>query len=159
MFCSSSADRNHLSGFMSKKLVEQRYNYKGSYFLIPNEKAGNGTTAVFHSFIEVSTCLLFFASSSCSNSSRKVMIKEDVASLCYIKLRENAEPKLAALLPQRASDVDDVPAGFHVVFLPFKGNIRETSSHLSYSLARSCQRAGKVPPHPQVWYPPSSHGA
>ena len=128
---------------MSKKLVEQRYNYKGSYFLIPNEKAGNGTTAVFHSFIEASACLPFFASSSCSYSSRKVMIKEDVASLCYIKLRENAEPKLAALLPQRASDVDDVPAGFHVVFLPFKGNIRETSSDLlvfPFSLMSVCRQ-------------------
>eukprot|EP00960_Hanusia_phi_P053242 761937-Hanusia_phi.AAC.6 len=71
-----------------------------------------------------------------------VMMKEGVASLCCIRLRENSEPKLAALVPQRCDESDDMPSGFHLVFLPFKDNIRILLSNddacgLAYSLLQA----------------------
>lgn len=105
-----------LLGFKSlSELTPENY-FKPSSFIYPSEDKIKGSTLLF-------TTLL-----------RRCLQKQKFM-LCYLVSRIKSKPWLAALVPQEENEEQNLPAGFHVLYLPYADYIREISFPQASELA------------------------
>ncbi|TPX68920.1 hypothetical protein SpCBS45565_g02838 [Spizellomyces sp. 'palustris'] len=97
-----------LLGFKDRHALKFKYNVKHAAFIYPDESEYTGSTSVFAHFLE------------------GLSIRGKIA-ICRLIARRNAAPRLAALLPQKGcvdKNGDEIPCGFHVIYLPFEDDNR-----------------------------------
>lgn len=99
-----------LMGFKKKELIKPYFHIRPAQFIYPDESSVTGSTCLF-------TAML-----------RKCLEKEVVAICKYIP-RKNTPPRFVALWPQKEEldehNIQAVPPGFHVIFLPFADDFRK----------------------------------
>lgn len=99
-----------LMGFKKKELIKPYFHIRPAQFIYPDESSVIGSTCMF-------TAML-----------RKCLEKEVVAICKYIP-RKNTPPRFVALWPQKEEldehNIQAVPPGFHVIFLPFADDFRK----------------------------------
>jgi len=96
-------------GFKPRSTLKDYYNLKHSSFIYPDEAYIKGSTVAFTALLD------------------RMLHLEKIA-IVRLTSRTNSSPRLAALLPQRETfDEDGIqadPPGFHVIILPYAGDIR-----------------------------------
>lgn len=101
-----------LLGFKSLAYLQPEHHLKEPSFIYPNDEDIKGSKNLF-------TALL-----------QKCLEKQKFA-LCYHVTREQGRSNLVALVPQPEKcdgNVQIMPAGFHLIYLPYADNIREIQS-------------------------------
>lgn len=98
-----------LLGFKPKECLKGHHNLTHAYFVYPNEK-------------------LVVGSSTCCSALIDCMVAKDKIAIVRYIARTNAHPVVAALIPQRevldAEGNQLKSAGFNMIILPFKDDIR-----------------------------------
>ncbi|CAG2183888.1 unnamed protein product, partial [Oppiella nova] len=79
-----------------------------AHFIYPNENAVKGSTTLFNALLRRCT-------------------QRDKIPICRITLRRQSAPNIVALFPQLECKPLDKAGGFHVIYLPFKENVRYPS--------------------------------
>ncbi|XP_067943807.1 X-ray repair cross-complementing protein 5-like [Watersipora subatra] len=102
-----------LIGFKNRSDAKLYQHVKPSHFLYPDETSVKGSTGLF-------TAML----SRCA--------ARDMVAVCWYVPRSNSTIELVHLLPQLeerdSQNVQITPPGFHVIFCPFKEDVREIST-------------------------------
>ncbi|XP_065209392.1 X-ray repair cross-complementing protein 6 [Planococcus citri] len=101
-----------LLGFKSLAYLQPEHHLKEPSFIYPNDELVKGSTNVFAALL------------------KKCLEKQKFA-LCYYVTREQGRSNLIALVPQPEKcegNVQIMPAGFHLIYLPYADNIREIQS-------------------------------
>jgi len=98
-----------LLGFKHESKIKVHHHLRSSFFIYPEEGLIQGSRTLFAALLD--RCLA-----------------KKVVPICSFTLRTNSPPSLVALLPQeeKLSDlnVQILPPGFHVVYLPYAEDIR-----------------------------------
>lgn len=98
-----------LLGFKSMAYLQPEYHFKDPSFIYPSEDVIKGSKTLFVSLLQ------------------KCLEKQKFA-LCYFVSRDQGRSNLVALLPQpekREGNTQVMPAGFHLIYLPYADNIRD----------------------------------
>ncbi|CAD5120731.1 DgyrCDS9292 [Dimorphilus gyrociliatus] len=99
-----------LLGFKPMKYLKKDYHVRPAQFIYPDEGGTSGSTNLFSALLR--RCL-----------------KRNVFALCRFTARKNAFPRFVALVPQEEErdeqGVQQVPSGFHAIFLPFSDDFRK----------------------------------
>lgn len=101
-----------LLGFKSLAYLQPEHHLKEPSFIYPNEEIVRGSKTVFTALLQ--KCL-----------------ENQKFALCYYVTREQGRSSLVALVPQPEKcneNVQIMPAGFHLIYLPYADNIREIQS-------------------------------
>ncbi|CAL8097791.1 unnamed protein product [Calicophoron daubneyi] len=131
----------HLLGFKPIKRLRRHHYLRPAQFIYPDEALIRGSRAWFSTLLE--SCL-----------------RREVMAICVYVQRKGLAPRLVALLPQaEKKDEDEVqllPPGFHVIFLPYADDFRsldlpthELASDQQVEVAKSLVRKLMVPFDPQ----------
>eukprot|EP00457_Paulinella_chromatophora_P003656 gb/GEZN01003664.1/.p1 GENE.gb/GEZN01003664.1/~~gb/GEZN01003664.1/.p1 ORF type:complete len:645 (+),score=131.03 gb/GEZN01003664.1/:59-1936(+) len=98
-----------LMGFKPKSRLKQYYQLKNPYFLYPNNESIKGSVTAFSALL----------------SEMEAMNKIAIARLIY---RKGSLPRFVALVPQLEkkdeTGAQECPPGMHMIFLPYKDDIR-----------------------------------
>eukprot|EP01132_Coremiostelium_polycephalum_P010819 gene10819-13255_t len=121
-----------LLGFKPVETVKAHRSIKHASFLFPDEASVKGSTVAFNSLLEQ-------------------MIKSNKVAICRFTPRGNASPRIVALLPQEEvldnneNNIQILPRGFHVIYLPFADDVRNfTMSSISKAQTSLVDKAKKI---------------
>lgn len=99
-----------LMGFKPKSALKRYFHVKPAHFIFPNDSSVIGSSKLF-------TALLQRA------------LAHDVIAICRFVPKVSSAPSFVALVPQEEQHdenrVQIAPAGFHVIYLPFAGDMRK----------------------------------
>jgi ATP-dependent DNA helicase 2 subunit 1 len=98
-----------LMGFKPKSALKEYHFCRSSAFLYPDDSTIKGSSTLFAALLD------------------RTLQKEKIAIARFVP-RDNAMPVFVALVPQEEEFDEDgsqfIPPGFHVIYLPFAGDIR-----------------------------------